>query len=81
MNTDIISKIMDESCEYQLGDKKLYTAAYPAYHAKIVSRMIVENDVDDEDWNVSTPYEIEYGCIRLGRIDYITATTDELEEI
>ena len=63
MNTDNISKVIDESCKYKLGDELLYTAAYPAYHVRIVNRSIVENDIDNEDYNVRTQYEIEYGPI------------------
>ena len=81
MDTNKIVNVINESCKYKLGDELLYNAAYPAYHVKIVSRMIIENDTEDKDYNVSTQYEVEYGCIRLGRIDYVIACEHELEEI
>lgn len=77
MDTSSISKVINESCKYKLGDELLYNAAYPAYHVKIISRMIVENSMGDS----GTEYVTQYDCVRLGRVDFVIATDDELEEI
>lgn len=77
MNTELIAKVIDDACKYKLGDELLYTAAYPAYHVKIISRMIVENSMGD----VGKEYKTQYDCVRLGRVDFVIATDDELEEI
>lgn len=72
-------EFMDKHCKYELGDILMYTATQYPYKVTIVNRSLVENDI--KAFPKLPNFEVEYGCERLGRIDYLTACEHELEKI